>query len=86
MFREPEVERDKDAVEEEVEELEKELDLNLADTHLALSRILLSMYFTRTLSCPSIEMLNVIASRELFVSFTLQQLRHIKPKLLIISS
>lgn len=51
MFREPEVERDKDAVEEEVEELEKELDLNLADTHLALSRFLLSMYFTRTLLC-----------------------------------
>lgn len=35
-------------------------------------------------TCPSIEMLNAIDSRELFVSITLQQLRHIKPKLLIL--
>ena len=48
-FREAEIERDKDAVEEEVEELEKELDLALADTQRALTQFLRSTYTTYSL-------------------------------------
>ena len=50
VFREAEIERDKDAVEEEVEELEKELDLALVDTQPALTQFLRSTYKYTTCS------------------------------------
>ena len=53
-----EIELDKDAVEEEVEELEKDLDLALADTQQALIQLLRSTtqlvhYYCRALVLPS---------------------------------
>ena len=50
VFREAKIERDKDAVEEEVEELEKELDLVLVDTQHALTQFLRSTYKYTTCS------------------------------------